>query len=75
MKWGLLSPATNDVGNLNQNFKGASHVRPEHRTLCFVCVVIPKDTWLRVGPLDERFVDYGLDDDDYSLGCAGRDCR
>ena len=35
--------------------------------VCFVCVYIPRSTIDSVGLLDERFVGYGLDDDDYSL--------
>jgi GT2 family glycosyltransferase len=64
---GLLSPAINSVGNPNQQFKGYDRVRSEPRMLCFVSVYVPRRTWLAVGELDERFTEYGLDDDDYSL--------
>lgn len=42
-------------------------LRMEKRRLCFVCVYIPWRTYVDVGPLDERFVGYGFEDDDYSL--------
>ena len=35
--------------------------------VCFVCVYIPRTTIERVGLLDERYVDYGSEDDDYCL--------
>ena len=35
--------------------------------VCFVCFLIPRRTIERVGLLYERFVGYGMDDDDYSL--------
>jgi GT2 family glycosyltransferase len=33
--------------------------------LAFVCVYIPKVVYDRVGPLDERFIGYGFEDNDY----------
>lgn len=33
--------------------------------VAFIAVLIPKKTYSTVGPLDERFVKYGYDDDDY----------
>jgi O-antigen biosynthesis protein len=71
--WGLTSSACNNVGNPNQHLKRHPPIseddlmRDEPRTLCFVCVLIPRATYKTVGPLDERFEGYGLDDDDYSL--------
>lgn len=35
--------------------------------LCFIGVLIPRRIYEQVGPLDEQFVGYGYDDDDYSL--------
>jgi GT2 family glycosyltransferase len=34
-------------------------------TLCFVAVLIRRHCWDAVGSMDERFIDYGWDDDDY----------
>lgn len=65
-KMGLLSPATDNVGNTNQNSQRCGWIRPEHRMLCFVCVAVPRRTRDIVGPLDEQFTGYGFDDDDYS---------
>ena len=62
---GLIGAACNNVGNPNQfqrNFEGMRH---EPRMVCFVCVYIPRSTIETVGLLDERYVDYGMDDDDY----------
>lgn len=67
---GLIASTCNNVGNMNQlPTKRANkfETRAEPRTLCFVCVLIPRRTIDAVGLLDERFVDYGLDDDDYCL--------
>ncbi len=70
-KFGIVSPETDNVGNLNQMREGRrpdqSPMRDEPRMLCFVCVLIPRATIDLVGTLDERYVGYGLDDDDYSL--------
>jgi GT2 family glycosyltransferase len=63
---GLLSPATNNVGNENQNFRGYKRLRYDDTTLCFVCIFIPKTTWQLVGELDEDFVNYGFEDSLYS---------
>lgn len=71
---GMLAPACDTVGNPNQfrrHVPGTDAktiaIRLEPRMVCFVCVYIPRSTINAVGLLDERFVDYGLDDDDYSL--------
>ena len=37
----------------------------KHPMVGFVCVYIPRAVIDKVGPLDERFVGYGYDDDDY----------
>jgi GT2 family glycosyltransferase len=64
---GAISATTNVVGNPNQKPHPGIGVRPEKRMLCFVCVYIPRKTIEAVGLLDERFVDYGFEDDDYCL--------
>jgi GT2 family glycosyltransferase len=65
-QYGVLASCTNSVGNANQLPQGCSHIRREYRTLCFVCVMISKACWQTIGPLDERYVDYGVEDGDYS---------
>lgn len=69
---GICSPVFTDaVGNREQlqkwgRVKGEFPiVRAEPRTLAFVCICIPRETWSTVGPLDEGFTDYGWDDNDY----------
>lgn len=52
------------VGNPNQR-PGRRGLRYEHLVLCFVCVHIPRDVLNAVGPLDETFVGYGFEDNDY----------
>lgn len=66
---GILSAVTNSVGNLNQTKHAgyADKVRREPRMLCFVAVCIKRALWEAIGDLDERYVGYGMDDDDYSL--------
>lgn len=63
---GIVSAVTNIVGNLNQGPKGIG-LRTDDRMVCFVAIYIPRTTIDRVGLLDERYVGYGLDDDDYSF--------
>lgn len=64
-EYGVISAACNNVGNPNQWNRGTRRLREEPRMVCFVCVYIPRTTIERVGYLDERYVDYGMDDDDY----------
>lgn len=68
---GMIAAACNTVGNPNQfqrlEYADVGLCRAEHRMVCFVCVYIPRKTIDTVGLLDERFVGYGMDDDDYSL--------
>lgn len=70
-EYGVIASACNNVGNPLQNLwpslAEARTLRPEARTLCFTCVLIPREVINAVGLLDERFVDYGMDDDDYCL--------
>ena len=69
--YGVIASACNNVGNPLQNLMpelaNSDAVRDEQRTLCFTCVLIPRRVIDAVGLLDERFVDYGMDDDDYCL--------
>lgn len=52
------------VGNARQAPHGRG-LRNEPDMLCFIAVFIPKDVQEKIGPLDERFVGYGYDDNDY----------
>jgi len=62
---GIVSAAVRGVvGNPNQQPGGAAW-RLEPRVLSFVCVGLPAATRQRLGPLDERFEDYGFEDNDY----------
>ena len=36
-------------------------------TICFISVLIPRAVYTLVGPMDERFVGYGFEDNDYSF--------
>jgi GT2 family glycosyltransferase len=53
------------VGNPNQTARGRGF-RAETRVVCFVAAYIRRDVLEALGPLDERFVGYGYEDDDYS---------
>jgi len=64
---GLIATACDTVGNPNQFRQRGGRLRAESRMVCFVCVYIPRSTINKVGLLDQRFVGYGLDDDDYCL--------
>lgn len=63
---GIIGSTCNNIGNVNQFPKGVG-LREELRMVCFVCVLIPRRTVNAVGLLDERFVHYGCEDDDYCL--------
>lgn len=63
-EYGVIASTCNNVGNTNQWPKGVG-LREDPRMVCFVCVYIPRRTIEKVGLLDERFVGYGYDDDDY----------
>jgi len=63
-EFGLISATTNVVGNLEQQPQGRG-LREEKRTVAFVCVLIPRRTIELVGLLDEAFVAYGWEDNDY----------
>jgi hypothetical protein len=65
--WGIMAATCNNVGNANQWPRPGKERREEDRMVCFVAVYIPRSTINAVGLLDERFVGYGLDDDDYCL--------
>ena len=65
-EYGLIAAACNNVGNENQFPQGIG-LREDPRMVCFVAVLIPRRTLDLVGLLDERFVHYGCEDDDYSL--------
>lgn len=67
---GMVGPVTECVGNVNQQRRTGPRARAlrwEPRMLCFICVYIPRSVLKKVGPLDERYTGYGMDDDDYSL--------
>ena len=67
-KYGLIAPVCDSVGNPNQMVRlKREGLRDEPRMVCFVCVYIPRSTINIVGLLDERYVGYGMDDDDYCL--------
>ena len=71
-EYGLIASTCNNVGNPNQQRRPDWHphgfgLREDPRMVCFVCVFIPRRTIDAVGLLDERFVGYGMDDDDYCL--------
>lgn len=63
------------IGNPNQRASGQGSFRNEARTLAFVCVYIPRSVIETLGPLDERFIGYGFEDDDYCARAraAGRE--
>lgn len=62
---GIVSAATNSSGNPNQMYRKTPGIRPEPRVLCFIGVCIPRTVIEAVGLLDERFVHYGYEDNDY----------
>lgn len=65
--FGVISAATNNVGNVHQHLHPGGGLRRERRCVCFVCVLIPRATIDKVGLLDKSFIHYGLQDDAYCL--------
>jgi len=63
---GMVGGTTNVTGNRNQK-RQAVGLRDEPRMITFLCVYIPRSTLELCGGLDERYVGYGCDDDDYSF--------
>lgn len=53
------------VGNCDQVPRGTGTLRRSASPIAFVCVYISWKAYVKVGPLDERFVGYGKDDRDY----------
>ncbi len=67
-KLGICSAGiTGHVGNVNQYCQESKGVRAEAQKLAFMCVYISRRVIRAIGPLDERFVGYGYEDDDYCL--------
>lgn len=65
-QYGVIAAVSDNVGNPNQVVQVTrTGLRGEPRMVCFICVYIPRSTINRVGMLDERYVGYGMDDDDY----------
>ena len=64
--FGLIGATCNNVGNPNQHRRDIG-LRNEPRMVCFVAVYIPMATFDLVGLLDERYTEYGADDDDFSF--------
>lgn len=64
--YGISSAVTNSAGNPNQRPQsGKGGIRFDPRVLAFVCVCIPRVVYEAIGRLDERFIAYGSDDNDY----------
>lgn len=54
------------VGNPDQAAPvGAAQILETDKAICFVAALVPRGAWDAIGPLDERFVGYGMDDVDY----------
>jgi len=53
------------VGNPRQIVTARPGFRYEPRAIAFVCLFVPWRTYVTLGPLDERFVGYGFEDNDY----------
>ncbi len=68
-EYGILSASIQGfVGNPEQNNAGTGGIRPALlHTLAFVCVHIPRTVLNQLGPLEERLIHYGWDDNLYCL--------
>jgi len=57
------------VCNRRQMHRDESEYRVEPEMLAFICVYLPRWVQERIGLLDERFDQYGYEDNDYCLRC------
>jgi glycosyltransferase involved in cell wall biosynthesis len=64
-EYGVISATTNLAGNPDQRPRGVGLRDAGAKCVAFVCVLIPRRTIERVGLLDERFIAYGWEDNDY----------
>lgn len=62
---GLVAPTTNVTGLREQWRRNDHSIRFVPRTVPFVCVYIPRRVVDQIGLLDERYVGYGWEDNDY----------
>jgi GT2 family glycosyltransferase len=58
------------TGVCGQPAQRAGSTQSEADWLAFICTLIPRDIWTKVGPLDERFIGYGYDDVDWCQRAA-----
>jgi hypothetical protein len=65
--YGLLASSTNYGCNQRQYRQPGGAIREEPGMVIWVCIYVPRSTIDLVGLMDERFVGYGFDDDDYCL--------
>lgn len=63
-EYGIIGATTNITGQPKQKPMGIGLREVDH--FAFVCVFIPRTTIEKIGMLDERFVTYGWDDNDYT---------
>ena len=64
-EYGIMSASTNNACNPNQIWKSDNDLRDEPKMVAFVCVHISRNCVDKTGYMDERFVNYGYDDNDY----------
>jgi GT2 family glycosyltransferase len=62
---GIVAPTTNVTGLREQWRRGDHSIRFMPRVIPFVCVYIPRRVIDQIGLLDERYVGYGWEDNDY----------
>lgn len=64
-QYGVIAACTDMTGNPRQQPHAAGVLCEEPRMACFVAAYIPRRTFEAVGLLDERFIGYGYEDDDF----------
>jgi len=66
---GLISPLISNVGNPRQSWENQQNVDAEieHSNLMFPCVYIKREVFKKIGTLDEAFIWYGFEDNDFCL--------
>jgi hypothetical protein len=55
------------AGNPEQTRVSGDFLRETESSICFVATLIRRHVWDELGPMDERYIGYGHDDDDYCV--------
>lgn len=64
---GACSDAVGNVAQIQSEDGDSITLQQEPRMVCFLAVLITAECLMKIGLLDERYIYYGMDDDDYCM--------